>query len=146
MQNHLWCPNDPRGLGIGDDDDERRMEVTRDLYSLNLLVKLMALHRPVLPSLAIAALAEAILRRTSAEQVPSLYRIVPTCLKLVTSYNFRPFMLISALMLFVLLVMVLLFFRDDFHFIGRCSVSEFIGKALTFTIITTHKIHVVGKL
>ena len=21
LQNHLWCPNDPRGLGIDDDDD-----------------------------------------------------------------------------------------------------------------------------
>ena len=22
LQNHLWCPNDPRGYGIDDDDDE----------------------------------------------------------------------------------------------------------------------------
>ena len=22
MQKHLWCPNDPRGLGIDDDDDD----------------------------------------------------------------------------------------------------------------------------
>ena len=22
MQNHLWCPNDPRGYGIDDDDDD----------------------------------------------------------------------------------------------------------------------------
>ena len=21
MRNHLWCPNDPRGKGIDDDDD-----------------------------------------------------------------------------------------------------------------------------
>ena len=34
----------------------------------------------------------------------------PRYLKLVTSFNFWPFMIISALMLFVLLVMILLFF------------------------------------
>ena len=22
LQNHLWCPNDPRGLGIDDDDND----------------------------------------------------------------------------------------------------------------------------
>ena len=22
MQNHLWCPNDPRSYGIDDDDDD----------------------------------------------------------------------------------------------------------------------------
>ena len=22
LQNHLWCPNDPSGHGIDDDDDE----------------------------------------------------------------------------------------------------------------------------
>ena len=22
LQNHLWCPNDPRGQGIDDDDDD----------------------------------------------------------------------------------------------------------------------------
>ena len=42
---------------------QRRMEVTRDLYSLNLLAKLMVLHRHILFSLAIAAIAEAILSR-----------------------------------------------------------------------------------
>ena len=35
--------------------------------------------------------------RTSAEQVPSLHRVAPTFLKLVTSSNFWPFVLISAL-------------------------------------------------
>ena len=44
----------------------RRMEVTRDFYSLNLLAKLMVLHRQILFSLAIATIAEAILMRTSA--------------------------------------------------------------------------------
>ena len=47
--------------------------------------------------------------QTSAEQVPSLYRVGPRYFKLVTSSNFWPFMPISALMLFVLLVMILLF-------------------------------------
>ena len=25
LQNHLWCPNDPRGEGIDDDDDDTRL-------------------------------------------------------------------------------------------------------------------------
>ena len=79
------------------------------MYSLNLIAKLMVLHRQILFSLAIAAIAEAILNWTSAEQVPSLQRVAPRYLKLVTSSNFWPFMLISALMLFVLLVVILLF-------------------------------------
>ena len=60
-------------------------------------------------SLAIAAIAKAILMRTSAEQVLSLHGVAPRYLKLVTSSNFWQFMLISALMLFVLLAMILLF-------------------------------------
>ena len=85
------------------------MEATRDLYNLNLVGKLMVLLRQILFSLAIAAIAEAILMRTSAEQVPSLHRIAPRYLKLVTSSNFWSFMVTSALKLFVLVVMVLLF-------------------------------------
>ena len=85
------------------------MEATRDLQRLNLLEKLMMLHSQIPFSLAIAAIAEAILMRTSAVQVPSLHRVPPRYLKLVTSSNLWPFMLISALMLFVLLVMILLF-------------------------------------
>ena len=70
----------------------------------------MVLHRQVLFSLAIAAIAEAILMQISPEQVPSLHRVAPRYLKLVTASNFWLFMLIiSALMLFVLLVMILLF-------------------------------------
>ena len=30
LQNHLWCPNDPRGLGI-DDDDDRDSSVFEEL-------------------------------------------------------------------------------------------------------------------
>ena len=72
------------------------MEVTRDLKSLNLLAKLMALHRQILFSVAITAIAGAILMRTSAEQVQSLHRVAPSW----------SFMLISVLTLFVLLVMI----------------------------------------
>ena len=64
------------------------MEVTRDLYSLNLLAELMVLHRKILFSLASAAIAEAILMPTSAQQVPSLHRVAPRYLILVTSSNF----------------------------------------------------------
>ena len=50
------------------------MEVTRDLKCWNLLVKLMVLHRQILFSLAIAAIAEEILKRIFAQQVSSLQR------------------------------------------------------------------------
>ena len=40
---------------------ERRMEVTRDLYSLNLLVKLILLLHQIQFNLSIAAIAEAII-------------------------------------------------------------------------------------
>ena len=64
------------------------MEVIRDLQSMNLLAKLMVLHRQVLFSLAIAAIAEAILMQISPEQVPSLHRVAPRHLNRVTSSNF----------------------------------------------------------
>ena len=86
------------------------MEVTRDLYSLNLLVKLMVLRCQILFSLVIVGIAEAILMQTSAEQVPSLHRVAPMYLK------------VTALMLFLLLVMILLFSCADFHSICCCSV------------------------
>ena len=54
-------------------------------------------------------------------------------------------MLIPALMLFVLLVMILLFNCADFHFTCCCSVYEFVGEVLKFTIAAVHKIDVVGK-
>ena len=76
------------------------------LRHLNLLAKLMVLLHQSLFHLAIAADAEAILVWISVEQVPSLHRIVPRYFKQVTSSNF---MLISALMLFKLLVIILLF-------------------------------------
>ena len=83
--------------------------MTRDLYSLNLFAKLMVLHRQILFSLAIAATAETIVTRISADQLLSLHGVAPRYWKLVTSSNIWPFMLIAALMLFVLLVMILLF-------------------------------------
>ena len=85
------------------------MKVTRDLYNLNLLAKLMVLLHQILFNLAFPTFAEAILMQNFAEQVPSLHRVAPRYLKLVTSSNFWPFMVISTLMLFVLLVMILLF-------------------------------------
>ena len=60
----------------------------RDLDSLNLLAKLMVLHRQILFSLTIAAIAEVILKRISAQQLPSLHRVAPRYLKLVTFSNF----------------------------------------------------------
>ena len=62
--------------------------MARDLQSLNLLAKLMVVHRQILFSLAIAAISEAILMRTSAEQVPFLHWVAPRYLQLVISSNF----------------------------------------------------------
>lgn len=45
--------------------------MTCDLYTVNLLTKLVALLRQILLNLAIAAIVEAILTLSSAEQVPS---------------------------------------------------------------------------
>ena len=92
----------------------------------------MVLHCQFLFSLTIAAIVEVILMWTSAEQVPSLHRVAPRYLKLITSSNFWLFMLISAVMLFVLLVMILLFsvltvaFGEVFKFTtaGGSSVEE----------------------
>ena len=48
----------------------------------------MVLHHHILLTLAIAAIAEAILMQASAEQVPSLHRVAPRYLKLITrQYN-----------------------------------------------------------
>ena len=51
--------------------------MTTDLHSLKLLVKLMVFLRQILFTLAFAAIAEAILIRISAEQVPSSYTVAP---------------------------------------------------------------------
>ena len=56
------------------------MEVIRDL--------LAKLFRQIPFNLSIAAVAEAVLMGTSAEQVPSLHRVFPRYLQLVTSSNF----------------------------------------------------------
>ena len=71
----------------------RRMEVTADLYSLNLLVMPLVLHRQILFSLVIPG---AILIRISVEKLPYMCKVAPRYLKLVTSSNFQPSMLISA--------------------------------------------------
>ena len=88
---------------------QKMMEVTRDLYKLNLIAKLIVVLFRFLFNLAIAAIVEAILMRISAEQVPFLHGVAPWYLKLVTFSSFWLFMLTSALMLFMLLVMTLLF-------------------------------------
>ena len=116
------------------------MEVTRVLYSLNLLEKLMVLHRHILFSLAVIVIAEAILMRTSAEQVPPLRRVALRYIKLVTSSNFWPFLPISALMLFVLLIMIL-----PFSVLTSIPYACSVGEVSKSTIAAAQKIDVVGK-
>ena len=84
----------PCFTAIDEDGGDKR------LVQLELACKADGFARQILFGLAIAAIAEAILMRISDEQVPFLQRVAPRYLKLVTSSNFRPFMLLSALMLF----------------------------------------------
>ena len=79
------------------------------LVQLELVCKTDGVALPEPPNLATTAIAEAILMRVSAKQVPHLHRGVPKHLKLITSSNFWPFMPIFALMLFLQLVMILFF-------------------------------------
>ena len=119
------------------------MDVTRDSYNLNLLERLMVLLRQILFNLAIAAIAEAILMQISAEQVPSLHGVVPRYLKLIFS-NFWLFMLMSALMLFKVSVMTLLY--SLLAFIPYAlALSTSLLKVLMFTIAAVHKINVIGE-
>ena len=104
----------------------------------------MVLHHQILFSLAIIAIAEAILIRISTEQVWSLLRVAPRFLKLFTSSNFWSFMPICALMLFVLLVVTLLFsVLTSIPY--AVALYESVGEVLKFTTAATHKIEVVGK-
>ena len=70
----------------------------------------MGLLRQIWSNLANTAITETILMQISAEQVPSLHRVAPRYMKVVSFSDFWLFMVISALILFVLLVMNLLSF------------------------------------
>ena len=109
------------------------MEVTRDLCNLNLLVRLMLLLRQTLFNLVIGTTAGAILMRISAEQVPSLHRVAPRYLKLVTSSNFWPVMLCTVCVVGHDLTL----FCADSHSICICSVYESAGEVLKFTTAAT---------
>ena len=60
--------------------------------------------------------------QSTAKQMLSSHRIAPRYLKLIISSNFWPFMLILALMLFVLLVIISLFSMLTSINICRCSL------------------------
>ena len=62
--------------------------MTKDLYNLNLLAKLMVLHYQILFNLIIAAIAEAILMRISSKQVLFSHRVATRDLKLVIFSSF----------------------------------------------------------
>ena len=110
---------------------------------IDLFAKLMVFYRKTLFNLAIV---QAILMRISAECVPALHRVTPRDLKQVTFSNFWHFMLIPALMLFVLLIMILLLcVCADYHSICRRCVYVSVVEVLKFTIAAAHKIDVVGK-
>ena len=73
-----------------------------------------------------------------------MHRVDSRYLKLVNSSDFWLFMLISALKLFVLLVMLLLFSVLT-SFPRRCSVYEPVGEVLKSIVAAAHKSDVVGK-
>ena len=111
----------------------RRMEVTKDLYNFGTDCEAGGVALPDPVYFAIAVLAETILTRTSSQKVPSLHSVAPRYLKLVTSSNFRPFTLISALMLFTLLVVTLLFsVLTSISY--AVAVYESVGDVLKFTV------------
>ena len=89
-----------------------------------MLAKLMVLHRQILFSLAIAAIAEVILMWASAEQVPSLHRIASRHSTLVTSANFWPFVLIICLGVVCVVGHDSVLFCADFYSICCCSVYK----------------------
>ncbi|KAH3843247.1 hypothetical protein DPMN_116758 [Dreissena polymorpha] len=98
---HAFCVRVKRpGLAAKeyDGDYEGRLE--------HVLGKLMEQLVHNMHSLAIAAVAMAIFIRTSAALVPSLNRVAPKYLKLVTSSSFLLFMVMCALMLVMLFTMV----------------------------------------
>ena len=112
----------------------------KSLLSLNVLPKLM-LHCQILFSLAIAATAEAILTQTS---LPSFKSVTPRYLKLITSSNFWPFLLKSAVVVRAIGYDLTLFCAD-FHSISCCSVYESVGEVLKLTIAAARKVDVFGK-
>ena len=69
---------------VHDSQPYKSIDTTRDLYSLNLVWKLMVLLRHSLVSLAIAAVAVAILILISAVQLPSLERVALPILEGIT--------------------------------------------------------------
>ena len=69
--------------------------VDKKLGQLELVCEADEVLCQILFNLAIAAIAEAILMRISAEKVAYLHRVAPRYLKLITSSNFWPFTLIS---------------------------------------------------
>ena len=77
----------PCFTALGQDGGDKRL-VELELVEL---VKLMVLLCLILFHLVIASIAEAILMWISAEQAPSLHRVAPKYLKLVTFSNFWPF-------------------------------------------------------
>ena len=77
--------------------------MTRDFNNLSLLRKLLALLLQILFNLAIA---KAVRMRISAEQVPRLHRVVLRYLKLVTSSNLWPFVLLVMILLFSVLTSI----------------------------------------
>ena len=82
--------------------------------------------------------------RTSAEQVPSLHRVAPRYLELVTSSCLAVHANISTDVVGAVSHDLVLFCAD-FHSTCPCSVYESVGEVLKFTNTAAFKIDVVGK-
>ena len=91
--------------------------------------KLMVLRRQVLFSLASAAIAEAILLQTSAEQESSLHRLLPgsICTDIVRAVGHD-----------------LALFCAGFRSICRCSAYKSVGEVLKFTVAVAHSMDIIG--
>ena len=73
-----------------------------------------------------------------------MHRVAPRYLKLVTSSNFWPFMLIGTNVVCAV-GHDLALFCADIHFICCCFVYKSVGEILKFIIAATYKIDVVSK-
>ena len=89
LQNHLWCPNNPRGSGIDDDDDDYLSNVTaascihtnckRILYPKLPNVKRYHAHTQTVISVSTLRCVKLCAFHTRCVKLPSLLNSVAYC-------------------------------------------------------------------
>ena len=75
MQNHLLCPNDPRGLGIVDDDDYDDVAIyTFDINQPSLATPFYSVLVPVSAFMAISTVFHSV---NSFDKSPLAHSVLP---------------------------------------------------------------------